>query len=141
MAEHTPGPWHMTPDETLSRIGVYAGEEDETIICDVTDEDCGVTERNANARLIVLACNTHDDLLAAVEATHAYFLACTGAAVADGKTDDKERVTVSGDDLDELAERAGILTIAAMEKVHGKLNVQIDGTDTVNDVAKAKGTP
>ncbi len=58
----TPGPWHTTPDRKLSRAGVYAGDGDETIICDVTDEDIGSrVDRDANARLIAAA----PDLLAA----------------------------------------------------------------------------
>ncbi len=65
--KHTPGPWHCTPEADLPRIGVYAGkddEDDEAIICDVTDEDLKVDgENEANARLIAAA----PDLLEALE--------------------------------------------------------------------------
>ena len=52
----TARPWQSDPEADLAKAGVYAGE-DETIICDVTDEDTGRPERDANAAYIVLAAN------------------------------------------------------------------------------------
>lgn len=65
MSKHTPGPWHTNPDSDLRRIGVYAGSEEEIVICDVTDEDLEHDlEIEANAALIVAA----PDLLAVCKA-------------------------------------------------------------------------
>lgn len=78
----TPGPWHAPS------AGIYA--EDGTFIA-----SCGgrrqvrsiegrrqnaVAEIAANARFIALACNSHEELLAACEATRQYWEACAKSA-------------------------------------------------------------
>jgi hypothetical protein len=56
MAGHTPGPWYCSPEADLHRIGVYTGKNEETIICDVSDEDLTRDEEcEANAYLIAAA--------------------------------------------------------------------------------------
>lgn len=61
---HTPGPWHFNQSSVFSRLGVYAGEDDDVIICDVTDEDVNDFRKTAgNARLIAAA----PDLLKALQ--------------------------------------------------------------------------
>ncbi len=67
----TPGPWHTTHDSELVKNGVYAGEGDDIIICDVTNEDVQNDKHfAANARLIAAA----PDLLAALEQTRDWLL-------------------------------------------------------------------
>jgi hypothetical protein len=65
----TPGPWHSNPDPTLNRAGVYSGEDDGLIICDVTDED---VPKEPNATYIALAhpqtILAYEEALAALEA-------------------------------------------------------------------------
>lgn len=69
MSDHTPGPWHCTPEEELHKIGVYVGQFDDVVICDVTDEDLEGDKETvaktceANARLIAAA----PELLSIVE--------------------------------------------------------------------------
>jgi hypothetical protein len=79
-----------------------------------------------------------EQLLAAVTATHAYFLTCMGTADAEGKTHAQGRIFVEGDDLDLLAEEAAALTVVAMEKYQGKLTTHIAGNAIVEAIAKAK---
>jgi hypothetical protein len=90
--EHTPGPWHCSPEADLHRIGVYAGNGDEIIICDVSDEDVVIDGQcEANARLIaaapklLAACEAlvrrnqkHADLDRAIEAGEAAIAEATG---------------------------------------------------------------
>jgi hypothetical protein len=61
MTAHTPTPWkamprHVSADETYDRLGFR---------CTISGSDA---DAKANARFIALACNVHDELVAAVKA-------------------------------------------------------------------------
>jgi hypothetical protein len=62
---HTPTPYTSNPNQGLQRAGVYAGDGEEIIVCEVTDEDVPTEVFKANAEFIVQACNSFDALLAA----------------------------------------------------------------------------
>lgn len=64
MSDHTPAPWHCSPVPGRHMLGIYAGDDDTVLICEVSDEDLEVEgQRDVNARLIAAS----PDLLAALE--------------------------------------------------------------------------
>jgi len=71
--EHTPGKWKTTL--TYSHIYVNEGEGHDGVICKMPSKDSVLqwacepasTENSANACFIVKACNSHDELLAALQ--------------------------------------------------------------------------
>jgi len=58
--KHTPGPW-------IVRTSGEVGTADEMLASVYPIEATRTEERRANAAFIVRACNSHDDLLAALE--------------------------------------------------------------------------
>lgn len=66
--KHTPGPW-VTDERHNYPCDIYAnsenGEELIAIACDL--DDGGAMTDEANARFIVRACNSHEELLAALK--------------------------------------------------------------------------
>ncbi len=76
---HTPLPWEIIPriDPRVATAIAIGSADRKTNICVLTDRYKGqdsskcrssVPEADANAEFIVRACNSHDDLLAALEA-------------------------------------------------------------------------
>lgn len=65
---HTPGPWSLLADED----GAFQIAVPGKVICSRAPWPHNREQSDANAKLIVTACNSHPDLLAALEAAREF---------------------------------------------------------------------
>jgi hypothetical protein len=138
MNKHTPGPWKVSDERECQE------EHFASVLCDapgrrgaeiailnagfplVGAESYRDGEGMANAALIAAS----PSLLAACEATHRYFLACVAQHVADPER--TAEGTTHGPGLDVLGEVAAEKTMLALDQVHGRLKLTVEGMEEVD---------
>jgi hypothetical protein len=100
-AKHTPGPWKYEADDN-----VIIGGDGLIMTWQTRSIDVGVAERDANAEFIVRACNSHDDLMAALEDMMAWARAVSDEYIDGGDLREDYRQALS-DARDALAAGRG----------------------------------
>ena len=73
MDKRTPGPWTVANNGFALGILKYDDEGNYTVLARIPSYFVSDVEMKANAEFIVRACNSHDELLTACEATAAWF--------------------------------------------------------------------